>query len=142
MGTETYRQSPSLASRLAQWFANAWEATTETDVIGRLDDQTLNELARDCGISVDQLKQLASSGPHAADEMATLMLEINIDPTEVARLYPAQFRDMQVNCSLCESKSQCRDDLAAQVAGREHVHYCGNADHLKALQQEAPLLMA
>ena len=71
-----------------------------------------------------------------------LMLAINIDPTEVARLYPAQFRDMQVNCSLCESKERCRKDLGDQTADREHVHYCSNVDHLKSLQQSAPLLMA
>lgn len=142
MVNETCRQSRSLSSRLARWFTNAWEATTETDVVGSLDNQTLNELARDCGISADQLKQLARSGPHAADEMAMLMLAINIDAKEVARLYPVQFREMQVNCSLCESKDRCRKNLAAQVADREHVHYCGNSDYLKALQLEAPLLMA
>lgn len=142
MRTDTYRQSQTLASRLKQWFTRAWEATTETDVIGRLDDQTLNELARDCGISSDQLKQLANAGPHAADEMIALMLAISIDPTEVSRLYPTQFRDMQVNCSLCESKERCRHDLATQVAEREHIHYCSNADHLTSLQREAPLLMA
>lgn len=142
MVTFAHGHSQSLASRLILWFSHAWEATTETDVIGNLDDQTLKELARDCGVSADQLKQLANAGPNAADEMVALMLAINLDPTEVARLYPAQFRDMQINCSLCESKERCRKDLGDQTADREHVHYCSNVDHLKSLQQSAPLLMA
>jgi len=142
METDAHRQTQSLTSRLLQWCSQAWEAATETDVIGQLDDRTLAELSRDCGVSTDQLKRLANAGPHAADEMVALMLAINIDPAEVARLYPEQFRDMQVNCSLCESKDRCRHDLGEQVIDREYVRYCSNADHLRALQQEAPLLMA
>lgn len=142
METFAQTQHRSLASRVMRWCAQAWRSTAETDVIGRLDDQTLQELSRDCGIPADQLKRLANAGPHAADEMAALMLATGIDPAAVARLHPQQFRDMQVDCSLCDSKDRCRQDLAAQTADREHVQYCSNADHLKALQQEAALLTA
>lgn len=142
MESFAHRRTQTLTSRLLRWCSQAWEAATETDVIGQLDDRTLAELSRDCSISTDQLKRLANAGPKAADEMVALMLAINIDPAELARLYPEQFRNMQVNCSLCESKDRCRQDLAEQVIDREYVRYCSNADHLKALQQEAPLLMA
>ena len=137
-----HKEPRTLASRIMRWCSDAWEAATETDMIGRLDDQTLQELARDCAVTPDQLLQLTRSGPHAADQMAALMLAINIDPAEVARLYPVQYRDMQINCSMCGSKDRCRRDLDAQVLEREYVHYCGNADHLKMLQRDEPFLMA
>ncbi|MCJ8521702.1 hypothetical protein ABID21_004851 [Pseudorhizobium tarimense] len=142
MDSFAHHQSPSLASRLLRWFSDVWVSATETDVIGQLDDRTLQELACDCSASADQLKQLTNAGPHAADEMVALMLAINIDPAEVARLYPQRFRDMQVNCSLCGSKERCRRDLYEQVIAREYVRYCCNANHLTALQKDAPLLMA
>src|SRR3546814_9434216 len=94
----------TLAPRIMRWCLHAWEAATEADMIGRLDDQTLQELGRDCAVTPDQRLKLTRSGPHAADEMAALMLASNMVPAEVGRLYPAPYRDVQIKCSMCGSK--------------------------------------
>lgn len=134
--------SPSLASKLLHWFARAWEATTEADVIGRLSDESLSEIARDCSLTPDRLLQVARAGPHASDEVAALMAALDIDAAEVARVHPGEFRDMQINCSACIAKARCRRDLAAQVADRQHLHYCGNAEHLAGMRTDVALLTA
>lgn len=142
MGIQAQHDRRSLASRLMHWCSEALQAATEADLIGRLDERTLQEIAYDCGLSADQLKLLAKAGPHSADELKALMLELNIDPAEVQRLHPTHFRDMQINCSLCESKDRCHRDLAAQVLEREYVRYCSNADNLAGLQHTSPQLMS
>ncbi|CAD7032990.1 hypothetical protein REJC140_03128 [Pseudorhizobium endolithicum] len=139
----TTAQSPdTLASRFLHWCAQAWEATTEADVIGSLDDETLREIARDCCITPDQILQLVKAGPHAADEMVALMKALNIDANEVSLAHPGQFRDMQITCSNCTSKERCRRDLARHAADQEYIHYCGNAEHLSGMRADPELLVA
>ncbi len=138
----TAQLSDTLASRFLSWCAQAWEATTEADVIGSLDDETLREIARDCSVTPDQILQLVKAGPHAADEMEALMKALNIDPDEVSLTHPGQFRDMQITCSACTSKDRCRRDLARQAAGQEYIHYCGNAEHLNGMRADPELLVA
>ena len=134
--------SGTIASRLLNWCAKAWEATVEGDVIGSLDDQALREIARDCCVTPDQLLQLAKAGPHAADEMIALMTALNIDADEAAHAHAFQFRDMQITCSACTSKDRCRRDLTRHAADQEYVHYCGNAEHLNGMRAEPKLAVA
>ena len=70
-------------ARLAGWFAKGWESSAEADMIASLDDFTIQGIAHDCGISPDQLIELAKAGPHAADEMIRMMKALNIDPAEI-----------------------------------------------------------
>jgi len=134
--------SATLASRLLQWCARAFEGTSEGDVIGRLDDEALREIARDCCVTPGQLLQLAKAGPGASDDVIALMKVLDIDPDEAARAHGLQFRDMQITCSTCTSKDRCRRDLARGAAEHEHVRYCGNAAHLGGMRAEAKLLTA
>jgi hypothetical protein len=138
----TTQPHETLASRFLHWCAKAWEATTEADVIGSLDDETLREIARDCCVSPEQILQLVKAGPHGADEMVALMKALNIDVDEASLTHPAQFRDMQITCTSCPSKERCRRDLARHAADQEFIHYCGNAEHLNGMRAEPRLLVS
>ncbi len=140
MDTLANSHSENLVSRFVGWLSRGWEAASEAQALASLDQDTIRMIARDCGIEPSQLLELAKAGPDAADEMIAMMKALNIDPMEVATRYQHQFRDMQVNCSQCGSKSQCRKDLAQGLAAQHFNDYCKNADHLSAMRATPELL--
>lgn len=141
MNTIVNDPSRTVLSRLVDWFAKGWESSAEAEMIASLDSNTIRSIAHDCGISADQLVELAKAGPHAADEMIEMMKALNIDPAEVEVRLRSQFRDMQINCAHCASKGECRRDLGAHAAAENFAHYCGNADHLNALRANPEFML-
>ena len=130
----------SVLSRVISWIARSWENAGEAEMIAAMDDQTIREIAHDCGITPEQLIELAKAGPHAADEMIEMMRALSIDPTEVQLRFRNQFRDMQINCSHCASKGECRKDLKIGSAPEHFIDYCANADELNALRADPQVL--
>lgn len=141
MNTVVNDPTRTVLSRLVNWFAKGWESSAEADMIASLDQFTINNIAHDCGISTDQLIELAKAGPHAADEMIEMMRALNIDPAEVELRLRNQFREMQITCAHCASKGECRKDLGAHTAGENFAHYCGNASDLNALRANPEFLL-
>ncbi|GEO87461.1 MULTISPECIES: DUF6455 family protein [Alphaproteobacteria] len=134
MHTVAHDSTRTVLLRVLDWFSKGWESSAEADMIAALDEGTIRSIAHDCGISPDQLIELAKAGPHAADEMIQMMKTLNIDPVEVELRLRNQFRDMQITCAHCASKGECRKDLGTGAAGEAFVHYCGNAEELNALR--------
>lgn len=131
----------TVLSRLAGWFAKGWEGSAEAEMIASLDEGAIQSIAHDCGISPDQLIELAKAGPHAADEMIRMMKALNIDPAEIELRLRNQFRDMQITCAHCSHKGECRKDLVSGAAAENFAHYCGNADELNALRANPDFLL-
>ncbi|NML74052.1 hypothetical protein HHL25_07955 [Rhizobium sp. S-51] len=140
MNTVVNDPTRTVLSRVIGWFAKGWENSAEADMIASLDDFTIQSIAHDCGISPDQLVELAKAGPHAADEMLEMMRALNIDPAEVEMRLRAQFRDMQINCAHCASKGECRRDLANGNAAANFAQYCANSQDLNALRASPDFL--
>ena len=46
-------------------------------------------------------------------------------------------RDMERVCSLCETTTVCRHELASGTAGVSYPYFCPNAEELKALSKKA-----
>lgn len=133
--------SKGVLARLFQWCSDAWEQAGEAEMLANLDERVFHDLARDCGVTPDQLLQLVKAGPHAADEMPEMMRALNIDPAAVKLQDALLFRDMQVTCGNCAAKGRCRNDLALNTAGAHFRDYCGNAPTLNALRAEPELLI-
>jgi hypothetical protein len=93
-------------------------------------------IARDLGVSVDQLDDLVRRGSHAAEELPKMMAALNLDAEAIARAQPLVMRDLQQVCSRCQSKWRCNLDLAAGTAAREHADYCSNTPTLDALAKQ------
>jgi Family of unknown function (DUF6455) len=127
--------------QILSWFAQGFEASTEADVLANLDQTQIEALAEDCGLTPHQLVALVKAGPHAADEMPDVMRALNIDPDEVDHKMRKLFRNMQIACSSCQSKEQCRRDLQRGTIDKTFVDYCNNADSLNALRANPEVLI-
>jgi hypothetical protein len=97
----------------------------------------------DLGVAADldaalALRELARRGPDEACLLPRRLVELGIDPDEIARLEPALFRELHWRCTLCDSKGECAVDLAGDAAGwAERIDawhgYCPNAATLRRL---------
>ena len=71
--------------------------------------------------------------------LARRMAALDLDPYELALSDPALFRHLQRQCTLCESRKSCLQDLAHDYRGaawrdrREWREYCPNASALDML---------
>ena len=95
-----------------------------------------DHIARDLGVSTDELDYLVRSGPHAAEELPKMMAALNLDADAIARAQPLVMRDLQRVCSHCEDKRRCNLDLATGAAAQEHADYCGNTRSLDAIAKQ------
>lgn len=98
-----------------------------------LDADGLGALARDVGLSPDQLIRLtARSG---GEELPRLLSAVGLVPERIERTHPDVMRDMSIVCSGCGTVRRCRRDLDrgwAPVVQR----YCPNTETITALQAE------
>jgi hypothetical protein len=90
-------------------------------------------IARDLGVSVDQLDDLVRRGSHAAEELPKMMAALNLDAEAIARAQPLVMRDLQQVCSRCQDKRRCNLDLAVGMAAQDHADYCANTPTLDTL---------
>jgi len=100
-----------------------------------LDADGLAALARDVGLSPDQLTRLTARGAKAGEGLPRLLDAVGLAPERVGRTHPDVMRDMSIVCSGCEAARRCRRDLDrgwTPVVQR----YCPNTETIKALQAE------
>lgn len=106
----------------------------------RLDGCDQNEIARiarDVGLSSNELREMAELGPDAAKLMLERMAVLHLDATALAKNEPSTMRDMQRLCSKCASKKRCKLDLMLVPNDPAWRQYCPNAGTLDAVQSEA-----
>lgn len=104
-----------------------------------LDDQAFGEIARDCGLSEQDLRMMIGAGEHSADEMLLLMRELHLDPARAEAAEPAEFRQMQLTCTRCGDKARCRRALLGDHPFDEVAGFCGNAEDFQEMQSRADL---
>jgi len=100
-----------------------------------LDADGLAALARDVGLSPDQLTRLTARGAKAGEGLPRLLDAVGLAPERVGRTHPDVMRDMSLVCSGCEVARRCRRDLDrgwAPVVQR----YCPNTETIQALRAE------
>ena len=78
------------------------------------------------------LRALARRGPEEANLLPRRLVELGLDPDEIARLEPALFRELHWHCTMCDSTGECSVDLAGDSpASSERTDawhgYCRNA---------------
>ncbi|MDH6266675.1 hypothetical protein M2360_002071 [Rhizobium sp. SG_E_25_P2] len=125
---------------VATWWRDRMQISAELEEIGRLSYEDLEEVASDCGMTALQLVDVIKAGPHGSDEMLALMKALNIDPDAVREFNPRNFREMQVACARCGSKSECRSHLADGSIAGQYRDYCENADVMNALRAQPMML--
>lgn len=117
-------------------FARYWglyrDRAISRNELAYMSEWDIELLARDCGISPGQFKDMMRRGPHAADELAELMQVLGIDEASLKSVNPGTFNDMKLICAECWHKSDCRRSLKKGTAGQDYVNFCNNADLLVA----------
>ena len=84
-------------------------------------------MARDIGLSAQELEFIASKGPNAAAELPKLLRALGVDPQKLPLDRRTTVRDLQRICITCGHKAQCRHELAAGTAAKHYRDFCPNA---------------
>jgi hypothetical protein len=129
-----------LLSLLLASMPRSWQSRTVADSENRRAElewvDEIERLAQKTGISVDDLRTLATLGIHGADLLRRRMLILRVDPDRLYDSEPATFRELQKSCSACESHGRCVLDLARDAIDPTRPDwrdYCPNAAMLKML---------
>jgi hypothetical protein len=96
-------------------------------------EEGMERMARDAGVSVNELRQLASHGPQSADLLLERMTALDLDPKEVVKIEPQVFRDMQRVCTMCKKHKRCIADLGRDPQNPAWKDYCPNVQTLLSL---------
>src|ERR1700682_435100 len=109
----TARVSPR--PNVVQFFANIWKNWRERRArlveFDNFDSAEMQRIAQDLGISVSELRVLASRDRNAADLLRRRLDSLNLD---AATIEPAVMRDLQRCCSNCDNKTLCKHELEDQ----------------------------
>ncbi len=122
-----------LCRRVAESVQAFWQRRSSVNEIAGLDPQEVTRVARDLGISADELRILASRNGNAADLFVRRMQTIGLDPSVVDL---AVLRDLQRCCSNCIDKVRCVHELEDKPRDPTWPKYCPNEHTLAALTEE------
>lgn len=123
----------SVVARIREWCEATGNAFAAAGYPGGPEERALGEIARDCGLSEQDLVTMIAAGEHSADEMLLLMRELGLDPAKVAATDHAEFRQMQLTCTRCADKARCRQALLGDHPFDAVAGFCGNAPDLQDL---------
>ena len=137
-------QSPKVAyptvefvlGAIAGWINRYRHLHGTTDELGHCTQDEVRQIAKDLGVSVNDLRGVAEKGPGAADVLQKLLLALSVDPNALAKSDPATMRDLQRVCVVCDRKGRCQEELAAGTAAEHFREFCPNAYTLDALFKE------
>lgn len=136
MQTSSAQQNGSFLSALGQWWRNWRESRAHVAELSAFTPRELHDVARDTGVTTDELRALAGKWPDSADLLIRRMAVLGLDPAEVNRVEPATSNDLKKLCSLCGSKRRCERDLAKHPKDLVWTEYCLNTMTLAALREE------
>lgn len=94
----------------------------------------IEQVARQTGLSLDDVRTLAALGIHGAFLLCCRMRILRMDPVGFSRAEPDAFHRLQMSCSGCESRARCVKDLAldnVDPTGTNWQDYCPNVASLK-----------
>jgi len=114
---------------LTQWLIHQRERAT----LGLSPHDQYDELARDLGVSTNELSYLVRSAPDPL-RLPDMLRTLGIDETALRRAQPALLRAMEQVCSQCVVLGRCQHALDRGTAAGSYEQFCPNADRLNALK--------
>jgi hypothetical protein len=121
-----------LLHRLTETAKAIWQRHKSADEVARLGRPEATCIARDLGISTDDLRALAGKDKNSAELLVRRMATLGLDPT---KLDGAVMRDLQRGCSLCRDKQLCVHELEDKPREPTWPKYCPNEHTLAALSR-------
>jgi Family of unknown function (DUF6455) len=116
-------------------FKAFWQRRASVNEIDRLGAAETRHLARDLGLSSDELRLLAATDRSAADLLGRRMDTLGLEPAHVDSMV---MRDLQRCCSQCTDKVLCVHELEDRPRQAAWPKYCPNEQTLGALIIERP----
>jgi hypothetical protein len=118
---------------IADWVNKYRNTIGLANELGQCDPDEVMRIARDLGVSPSQLRELASKGPGAADQLQKMLVALDVDPKALADTDPLIMRDLQRVCIACNDKTRCEHELADGTAAEHFREFCPNTVTLDAL---------
>jgi len=131
--TQEHRTVAPILDAIANWVKKYRQAVGLRGELANCKADEVALIARDIGVSPEELVFIANKGRNAADELPKLLRALGVDPQKLASNEPATIRSLQRICISCGHKNQCQHDLAAGTAASHYRDYCPNAMSLDAL---------
>ena len=116
-------------------FAGWLTQRRELNELRQIDRAELDRIAGDLQVSPSALEELVEKGPHAADELASLLKALGVDEAALARTQPTVLRDMERVCALCQHKRECDQDIETGTAAERYQAYCANASTIAQFKE-------
>lgn len=126
----------SVVDAIAGWISKYRWTLGDNVGLDRCGPSEVKQIAKELGLSTDELKNIAAKGPGAADLLRRMLLALDVDPGAVMKAGPAAMRDLQRLCAACHHKSRCQHELAAGTAAAHFHEFCPNAYTLDALFEQ------
>ena len=123
----THSAVETLLVRLSDW----WRA--QSNDLANIDSNELSRIARECGMSAEDLVTLAARGPRAADLLYERMRVLGLSKADVEHAAQGLMHDLERTCSCCDEKRGCKKDLANKPDDAGWKDYCPNAISLESL---------
>jgi hypothetical protein len=123
-----------LTKNLLDRFLVWWRAVREGGGIDALDASERERIAREYGLSGEELARIDHSGGRAADLLHRMMRANGLSYEDVRQTHPDVVRDLEIHCSLCSEKRRCRRELESGAAPEGFTEYCPNAPTMVELQ--------
>ena len=115
-----------LIAPLAAWWRRQRLNQAPFDNFAALGSEEVARIAQDVGLSSSELRSLSGYCADAADLLDRRLAAVGLDPKELAHAVPAEMRDMERLCTLCQSKGRCARDLGADPDDPVWRQYCPN----------------
>jgi hypothetical protein len=126
----------NVISPLAEWWrhhAILRENAAELDAFG---PEETARLAQDVGVAPGDLRELARHYTDAADLLEKRLEALGLSSADLVKTAPAELRDMERLCTLCQSKGRCARDVATDPGDPAWHQYCPNEQTLTSLARE------
>ena len=131
--TQEHRTVAPILDAIANWVKKYRQAVGLRGELANCGAEEVALIARDIGVSPEELRFATSKGPHAADELPKLLRALGVDPQKLASDDPAIIRSLERICISCGHKNHAQHDLAAGTAASHYRDYCPNAMSLDEL---------
>jgi hypothetical protein len=118
---------------IAGWINKYRHVHGVRDELEECSQEDVMQIAKDLGIAVSDLRDMAAKGPDAADALQKMLLALSVDPQALAKADPAVMRDLQRICIFCSHKGRCQHKLAEGTSAENFREFCPNAYTLDAL---------
>jgi len=118
---------------IADWVTRYRDAVGHTNEFGQCSPDEVRQIAKDLGVPAGELRQMASKGPHAADQLQKMLVALHVDPKALEKTNPVVMRDLQRLCINCADKKRCQSELAKGTAADHFHEFCPNSMTLDAL---------